>query len=800
MELERLASVACLSAAPGERARALAQLRRLFAGLEHRHRAQCLTKRPVHAMLDTSSGQALLPVGDVKLKPQLLGTGEPYTLAQSAAGVLVTLLEDEHAEVRLEAVDALAALAVCDGALRMRAAELMVDALADDSARVRARALRRLGVLLEGVELEPEHMRAIVGSLDDASAAVRASATLALRAVRLPAAAADEPAAAAATATAAAAGAESGGDSGGGCGVAGALLCEILDALGASAVRARELDGEDARAEVAAAAAAAALGLRHPHLMRALLAHARRQQPQPAHPQGHAAARPAALAAEESAPSPRPPHPHPPPTAALSPFAPSRVPVVRLALTLSALLHAAFASAAAERAAELGAGAAGAASGTVASAAQAAAAQRGAQRLMAPLPAWVWDALGAVAGACAVRVPIGADAAAASLAARDAALRSLLGECDEALAAAARAEAAADAAGGGAALAHLERALVCSADEQADLPVRLPGCEPGCATEAGARLWFAGALATARHMAALRATLAGAPGERGRAAGQCKLAGRARAAARAAREVAARLSGLSEEASCFLRLSGCWALGWLLAEQAGLAAAGGCALPAEGEGAELARELDALERSSARLRPSCARLAQGAAHLAPALRALCAAAPRAAERSGEVNAAVRAAQLALAAHAPHASLPAPAVTPSPPRLRTARVRLLESPQVLPVRAGWPLAVELEVELGCWDRRQLEQCALVARCASHCWRFPLGEGDVVRRRASELRLHAAISLAVPIELVDSELRLTVETTAGSVWAQLGEARSLPTAAYTPSALQVLRRTPGPGTRR
>lgn len=458
--LEHLATTAALHERASARRRALARLRPLLPHVEHIHRAQCLTKRPIHALLHESSGEAMLPTGDFVLKPAILGTREPYALAESAAGVISMLIEDEHAEVRLEAIDALTALAASDGALAVRGAELLVDGLTDDSERVRARALRRLGGLLEaGVLLPHEHARALLASLADSSAAVRGAAVRAVGRLTIEL------------------GADAQTDGGGG--AAGALLGEALDALCACAHRASSPPSAAALVD-----AAASLGLRHGALLRPLLTRARRehaaaQQPPAAQQRvaaagaerargGHVAAPSAAAAlvggalgaagsgagptADPAAPTAgnAPPAPALPPSAA--PPAPVRalLPIERT-LSLAALLHAAYAAAGAAGAhtsaaavAAAGAAAAAMAGAAVAGAAgtapreaslrtrrsrtqplplqlvcagadQLAAARRCVEPGLAALPGWVWESAAALHAAAAASA---ADASAGALAAR----------------------------------------------------------------------------------------------------------------------------------------------------------------------------------------------------------------------------------------------------------------------------------------------------------------------------------------------------------------------------------------------
>jgi hypothetical protein len=182
---ELLATRANLCGPPGERRRALSQLRPLLSRVDHFQRAQCLTKRPIHAHVDEASGEVILPFGDYVLKPALLGTGKPYGMAESAAGVLSMLVEDEFAEVRLEAIAAIADLARCDPSLLQRCAELLVDVLTDDSDAVRARALQLLRGLLGAAQLSPDHVRALLGALGDKSAAVREACIHAVASIRL---------------------------------------------------------------------------------------------------------------------------------------------------------------------------------------------------------------------------------------------------------------------------------------------------------------------------------------------------------------------------------------------------------------------------------------------------------------------------------------------------------------------------------------------------------------------------------------------------------------------------------------
>ncbi|KAG8461709.1 hypothetical protein KFE25_001327 [Diacronema lutheri] len=825
--LEMHATDASLCGTAAGRRKALARLRPLLARVEHRHRAQCLTKRPIHALLDESSGEATIPSGDVVLRPRVLGTGEPYALVEPAAGVITTLLEDEHADVRLEALEALAELGACDASLAPRAAELLVDALTDDDARVRARALRRLaGVLDGGFALPREHARGLLASLGDGSATVRAAAARA--AGRLTIAVDDD------------ADADAGG------GEAGALLSAALDALGACARR--EAATPDAvRRLVALVDAASSLGLRHARLLRPLLARARRERvaagsdgadAPTAAPGGSGMLAAAVPNTQPATPAGGPP---PPPLAPMSFARASAFPpppaVAERALSLSALVHAAFAAAGA-----LGADARraapppaslplphGGASATTppvrrsrsqrlppqmacVRAADVGAARADAEAALAPLPAWVWLELRDVApqmpAGVALGVPLSSDGEARAGAARASARRAFFELLGAQLDAWAEAVAAAAAARPGASAPLQPLAL---------LPLALPpllGAAPAERADGGWEDEGLGALRAlymayvhalaaigALHGALLQRTRGEARAEAVAAPTRAELDA-ARAAARAAGGARAALSALPTRTDSFLLWVGAWALGSALT-----AAALGTEACTQDERAPLAAELRPqlgawrrLARTRAAAGDFDGREAAAFSALAAPLGALCDAVGErdaAAAPAARAHAAVlaRAAQRALAEHVPRAPPPGRS-----PVLRAARVRARaadgsDAPaRVAFVREGWPLLLELDVRLSGWDARSLEQCALVLRCArgGRCWRFALREADVVTRGRSALFLRACVEVgSAPNELLDGELELAVETSAhGGVhgsWVELRGGCVLPTAEYLPSTL-------------
>eukprot|EP00850_Spirogloea_muscicola_P026040 SM005313S18175 [mRNA] locus=s5313:103:974:+ [translate_table: standard] len=94
-----------------------------------------------------------------------------------AAGAFVHGLEDEMAEVRREAMTALASLAARRwAALGPAAAEQLADMLLDDSERVRLCALaclRRLAGSAPAIRLSLDSLHTILGALGDASEEVR---------------------------------------------------------------------------------------------------------------------------------------------------------------------------------------------------------------------------------------------------------------------------------------------------------------------------------------------------------------------------------------------------------------------------------------------------------------------------------------------------------------------------------------------------------------------------------------------------------------------------------------------------
>jgi hypothetical protein len=724
---ERLATEACLRATPADRRRALSTLRPLLARVEHLQRAQCLTKRPIRALVDGVSGELELPYGDFVLKPTAPGAGEPFALAESATGVIMMLLEDEFSEVRLEAVGALAELAACDEKLVGRCAEMLVDTLTDDSEAVRAVALQRLSGIVGLTVLSANYTRAVFAALADGSAAVRDAALVAIRALVLSA----EPSAADATPPSrAVAPSTPAADA------ADVLICDALDALvtcaaqRATAARCRAADEHASLVE-----AASALGSRHPHLLRALLSRARAER---------------ASAAQPS-----------PPT------------TIARAITLSALLFAAFR-----------AGPAGVSPATVpralllSSTERAAAARADADEAMAALPEWVWAEVSQlVGGSTPLRAPVRPrllERLACSWACER---ETWLQDLDARAADAADALARADAAAADAAL----DALCAAAARTSQLD---SGCARLDARLEAARSWYLACAAVVRGGAELHARLcADAPRAALDGASTLRDApgllstdiGTARALLHEARAALAALSGLPADARALLALARVWASGWL-ALQPMRTALDRAALDVELEATAL--DLSCDERT---------------AQLARALRALGGDAALAAD-------VLACARKALRAHAPHA-LRVPSVRDAPLTLRTARVRV-DDPAPLTVREGWPLELGIDVELGGWDDRPANLCALVVACVggAHRWDFALRESDVVRRGADTMQIRARVRLVVPRALVDAELSVAFATRAdgsgraASANTQVGQSLRMSTAEVIPSVfLNLLGRT-------